>query len=103
MTGADVSQAGGARSVVLFNSQPGQVPDPIVSTSYRFTGSGAASHTLMGVVAGARYSVVLADGVVRVDQSASGNKTASPAGVLFFTLSSSNPAPSPGKRRAAPH
>ena len=35
-----------------------------------------------------------------VDQSASGNKTASPAGVLHFTLSSSSP---PSRRHAVRH
>ena len=89
MIGARISQ-----DIVLFNNQPGQVPAPITSTSYNFTGSDAASHTLTGVVPNALYSVVLTNGVVRVDQSASGNKTASPAGVLHFTLSSSSPAPS---------
>ena len=91
MTGVDISQAGGARSIVLFNNQPGQVPAPITSTSYNFSGSGAVTHTLMGAVPGALYSVVLTNGVVHVDQSVSGNKTASPAGVLRFTLSSSPP------------
>ena len=95
MIGVEISQAGGAQSIALFNNQPGQVPAPITSTSYNFSGSGAASHTLMGVVPGARYSVVLTGGVVHVDQSATGNKTASPAGVLYFTLSSS-----PSRRRA---
>ncbi|HEV8658812.1 MAG TPA: hypothetical protein VGS96_09285, partial [Thermoanaerobaculia bacterium] len=61
---------------------------------------GVASHTLMGVVPGANYSVVVTDGVVHVDQSATGNKTASPAGVLHFTLSSS---PTTSKRRAVRH
>jgi len=96
MTGVDISQAGGARNIVLFNDQPGQVPAPITSTSYNFAGSGAGSHTLTGVVPGALYSVVLTNGVVIVGQSPTGNKTASPAGVLHFTLSSS-----PSRRRAA--
>jgi len=95
MIGVAISQAGGSQSIVLFNNQPGQVPASITSTSYQFAGSGAASHTLMGVVPAALYSVVLTDGVVHVDQSVTGNKTASPAGVLHFTLSSS-----PSRRRA---
>ena len=89
-----------AQSIALFNNQPGQVPAAITSTSYNFSGSEAASHVLMGVVPGARYSVVLTGGVVHVDQSATGNKTASPAGVLYFTLSSSSP---PSRRRAVRH
>ena len=94
MIGVDISQTGGARSMVLFNNQPGQVPEPITSTSYNFAGSGVVSHTLMGVVPGALYSVVFTDGVVHVDRSSIGNETASPAGVLHFTLSSS-----PSRRR----
>ena len=89
MIGVDISQGGGAHSIALFNNQPGQVPAPITSTSYRLPGSGTVSHTPMGVVPGALYSVVLTDGVVHVDQSPTGNKTASPAGVLHFTLPSS--------------
>jgi hypothetical protein len=92
---AKISRAGGAQSIALFNNQPGQVPAPISSTSYKFPGSGVVTHTLMGVVPGALYSVVLTDGVVHVDQSPAGNKTASPAGVLHFTTSSS-----PSRRRA---
>jgi hypothetical protein len=95
MIGVEISH-GGARNIALFNNQPGQVPAPITSTSYRFTGS--ASHTLTGMVPGARYSVALADGVVRVDQNAAGTRVASPAGVLHFPLSSSPSAPS--RRRA---
>lgn len=98
MTGVTISQPDGGQSIALFNNQPGQVPAPITSTSYRFGGSGTASHTLMGVVPGSRYSVVLTGGVVHVDQSSTGNKTASPAGVLHFTLSSS-----PARRRAVKH
>ena len=94
MIGVEISQAGGAHSIALFNNQPGRVPAPITSTSYNFSGSGVVSHTLMGVVPGARYSVVLTNGVVRVDQSSTGSKTASPAGVLHFTFSSS-----PSRRR----
>jgi hypothetical protein len=98
MIGVDISQAG-AHSIVLFNNQPGQLPTPITSTSYNFPQSGAGSHTLMGLVPGALYSVVQTNGIVHVDQSPTGNKTASPAGVLHFTLSSS----SPSRRRAVRH
>jgi hypothetical protein len=87
MIGVEITQAGGAHSIALFNNQAGQVPPPITSTAYNFPGSGVVSHTLMGVVPGALYSVVLTSGVVQVDQSPTGNKTASPAGVLHFTLS----------------
>ncbi|MBI4469734.1 MAG: hypothetical protein HY650_10475 [Acidobacteria bacterium] len=93
MIGVEITQAGGTRSIALFNNQPGQVPAPITSTSYDFRESGVVSHTLMGVVPGARYSVALANGVVRVDQSPTGDKSASPAGVLHFTLSSTSSFP----------
>ncbi|HEV8130601.1 MAG TPA: hypothetical protein VGQ81_05085, partial [Acidobacteriota bacterium] len=94
MIGVEISQARSAQSIALFNNQPGQVPAPITSTSYNFAGSGFVFHTLMGVVPGALYSVVLADGVVHIEQSPTGNKKASPAGVLHFTLTSS-----PARRR----
>ncbi len=94
MIGADITQSG-SRVIALFNNQSGQVPSPITSTSYRVSGSGTVTHTLMGVVPDARYSVTLTDGVVHVDQSASGNRTASAAGVLQFTLGS----PAAGTRR----
>ncbi len=95
MIGVQISQG-----IVLFNNQPGQVPAPITSTSYNFNGSGAVTHTLMGVVPGARYSVTLTNAVVHADQSATGDKTASPAGVLHFTLSSS---PASSRRRSVRH
>ena len=98
MIGVEISQTAGAHSIVLFNNQPGQVPAPITSTSYNFNGTG--SQTLMGLIPGARYSAVLTNGVVHVDQSASGNTTASPAGVLHFTLSSS---PGSSRRRTVRH
>ncbi len=88
MTGLQNSQ-----ELVLFNNQSGQVPAPITSTSYKFTGPGSAVHILLGLAPGAAYSVTLINGVVHVDQSASGTKTASPAGVLRFTFA-------PGRRRA---
>jgi hypothetical protein len=100
MIGVQISLAGGAQSIALFNNQPGQVPAPVTSTSYNFSGAGSASHTLVGVVPGALYSVALTGGVVHVDQSAGGNRTASPAGVLHFTLSASAP---PSRRRAVTH
>ncbi|MEO6324888.1 MAG: hypothetical protein ABIT01_05580 [Thermoanaerobaculia bacterium] len=85
MIGVEITQAGGARSIVLFNNQSGQVPAPITSTSYNVAGSALVSHTLLGVVPGARYSVVSAGGVVQISQSPAGDRTASPAGVLHFS------------------
>ncbi len=85
MIGVEITQAGGARSIVLFNNQPGQVPPPITSTSYNVTGPGAVSHTLLGVVPGALYSAVLSSGVMNVNQSPTGDRTSSPAGVLHIS------------------
>lgn len=95
MIGVTISQ-----NIVLFNNQSGQVPAPITSTSYNFNGSGSASHTLMGVVPAARYSVTQTNGVVRVEQNVTGNETASAAGVLHFTLSATS---SPVRRRGVRH
>ena len=85
MIGVEIVQTGGTRNIVLFNNQPGQVPSPITSTSYNVSASGATTRTLLGVVPGARYSVVLANGVEHVEQSPSGDLIASPAGVLHFS------------------
>ena len=93
MIGVEISQAGGAHEIVLFNNQSGQVPPPITSTSYNTPGSGAVSHTLLGVVPLARYSVVLSAGVVHVDQSPGGEATSSPAGVLRFSTGTSRHPP----------
>jgi hypothetical protein len=86
MIGVEIAQAGGARSIVLFNNQSGQTPAPITSTSYTLAGSSSVRHALLGVVPSARYSVTLSNGVVSVAQNAAGDKTASPSGVLYFTL-----------------
>lgn len=83
MIGVEISQVGGARNVVLFNNQPGQVPPPITATAFNTAGAGS-SHTLVGLVPGARYSVVLAGGVMNVNLDPAGNRTASAAGVLRF-------------------
>ena len=96
MIGVSVS----GQDIVLFNNQSGQVPAPITSTSYNFSGSGTATHTLTGLIPGAVYSVALTNGVVRVDQSAGGTRTVSPAGVLQFTLTT---APVPSRRRSVHH
>lgn len=92
MIGVEIVQASGARQIVLFNAQAGQVPPPITSTSYLVASAGQATHTLLGLVPGARYTVALSDGVVRVDQSAGGERTASPAGALSFSLGTAAPA-----------
>ena len=93
MIGVVISQSGGARSIVLFNNQAGQIPTPITSTSYSFPGSGLVSHVLAGLIPDAAYSVALSGGVVNVTQSAGGDRTASSSGVLRFQLSSSGTPP----------
>jgi hypothetical protein len=85
MIGVEVAQAGGTRSLVLFNNQSGQVPAPITSTSYNVAASAATSRTLLGLVPNAHYTVVLSAGVEHVDQNAAGTWIASPAGVLHFS------------------
>ncbi|MBS1827889.1 MAG: hypothetical protein JST93_21450 [Acidobacteria bacterium] len=86
MSGVYITTAAGSRSLALFNAQSGQTPAPVTETSYRVSGSGAITHTLMGLVPGARYTVVSTNGVIQVTQSANGDKTASAAGVLRFVL-----------------
>lgn len=87
MIGVVIEQSGGARSIALFNNQGGQVPPPITSTSYAFPGSGLVTHVLTGLVPNAAYAVALNNGIVSVDQNPTGNRTASPSGVLHFQLS----------------
>jgi hypothetical protein len=84
MSGVDIAQ-GATHRIVLFNSQPGQVPSPITSTSFNVTGSGAASYTLLGMVPGAHYSAGATTGVMHVDQNVLGTWTASSAGALHIT------------------
>ncbi|MFO0985270.1 MAG: hypothetical protein U1E76_26660 [Planctomycetota bacterium] len=84
MIGVDISQLGGVRNIVLFNNQPGQVPPPITSTAYNVAGAGSVSHTLVGVVPNARYSVVLDGEVMHVDLDSAGSRISSAAGVLHF-------------------
>jgi hypothetical protein len=86
MSGALITAAGGESDVVLFNQQAGQTPPPVTSTSYAWSGSPQAIHTLLGMVPGGRYSVAAAGGVVSVSAAAAGTVTASPAGVLRFSL-----------------
>lgn len=83
MVGVEILQSGGARNVVLFNNQPGQVPEPITFTSYNIA-AGTVTHTLVGLVPGALYSVVQAGGVVTVALDPAGDRTSSAAGVLRF-------------------
>ena len=85
MTGVDIAQ-GAAHRIVLFNSQPGQVPPPITTTSFNVTGAGALSYTLLGMVPGAHYAAAVSAGVMHVDQNVSGAWTASSAGALHYCV-----------------
>jgi hypothetical protein len=86
LTGAKIVQANGATTFVLFNAGAGQTPAPVTSTS--FTGSNTtARYLLAGLVPGAHYVVTTSAATVSVVGSSTGALTASPAGVLDFTLS----------------
>ncbi len=85
MIGAVITQSGTV-NVVFFNNQAGSVPPPITTTSYNFTGPSSAIHTLGGFAPNARYSVARSGSVVSIAQNDAGDITASPAGVLQFTL-----------------
>jgi hypothetical protein len=84
MIGVDIAQGGSVRNIVLFNSQAGQTPAPITSTSYNVSGAGPVSHTLLGLVPNGHYAATLSAGVMQIDQSAAGKWTASSAGVLYL-------------------
>jgi hypothetical protein len=97
MAGARIVQSSGKTDVVLFNNQSGQVPAPITSTQYGFSGSTAGFHTLAGMIPGARYKVAFGGGLVQVAQNASGNFSASPAGVVRFRIADLTPTPTPSR------
>jgi sugar lactone lactonase YvrE len=85
MTGAEIVQAGGATTFVLFNAGSGQTPTPVTSTS--FTGSASsATYLLAGLTPKAIYKVSRSGSTITVTQDASGTLTASAAGVLQFTF-----------------
>jgi len=86
MTGSRVDLAGGPL-VALFNAGSGQVPAPVTTTNYSYSGTLSAVHVLGGMTPGAAYGVSYSSGVVTVSQSPGGPVTASPAGVLRFSLS----------------
>ena len=88
MIGVDITPFTGPRQIVLFNNQAGQVPAPVTTTSYNFTGTNSVWHTLLGMVPGAHYTAAPTAGVMHVDQNAAGLWIASPAGVLHFASDS---------------
>jgi hypothetical protein len=85
MIGTQIVQPGSETNIVLFNNQSGQVPAPINTTSYNFSGPDTTKHTLAGFVPDAKYAVTFSGGVINIVQDAGGNVTASAAGVLQFT------------------
>jgi hypothetical protein len=84
--GVRIDRTDGPTSVVLFNNQPGQVPPPITTTVYPFSGPPDVVHTLCGVTPGAPYTVAFDGASVRVSQGGAGGTNASPDGVLQFRL-----------------
>jgi hypothetical protein len=90
MVGAQISRSQGVTDVVLVNVQSGAAPAPISSTSYPFSGARTATHTLCGVMPRGRYTVSYSGSTVTVSQSGAGEWTASPTGVLQFTLGASD-------------
>ncbi len=101
MAGARIVQSSGRTDVVLFNNQTGQVPAPIGSAKYGFSGPTAGFHTLAGMLPGARYKVVFSGGLVQLTQDTSGNVAASPAGVVRFRIADLRPTPTPTPRPTA--
>lgn len=88
MIGAQIVQPSGETNIVWFNNQLGKAPAPINTTSYSFSGPETAKHTMAGFVPDAKYAVTYSGGAINIVQDAGGNVTASPAGVLQFTLPS---------------
>jgi hypothetical protein len=89
MLGAKIVTGGGTKTnLVFFNKRGGQVPVPLTTTSYNFSGPANAKHTLCGFLPQARFAVAFSGGKVEIGQSPSGNVQASAAGVLQFRLDS---------------
>ncbi len=84
--GVRIDRPDGPTTVVVFNNQPGQVPPPLTTTTYPFSGPPDAVHTLCGVTPGTAYTVSFDGASVRVNQGGAGGAMASPAGVVQFKL-----------------
>lgn len=80
----------GRQELVLLNRQAMNRPAPIITATYAFTWHPATQHTLAGMVPNGSYQVDYNGSVVTVTQSASGNVTASPSGVLRFAVNLPN-------------
>jgi hypothetical protein len=86
LTGVQLDNAGVPAAVILLNNGAGATPSPITATSYTFAGPTAATQVLCGLAPNGRYTVSRSGATVSVAQSDTGTVTASPAGVLEFTL-----------------
>lgn len=92
MEGTNISFAGN-NELVLFNKNTTKYQPPITATNYAFTWAANTWHTLCGMVANASYQVDYNGITVNVVQSASGNFTTSPSGVLRFQVPFMMPLP----------
>lgn len=76
----------GNTELVLFNNSIEKYPTAITTVSYANNGSLTTNHTLCGLTPNKKYLVSYTNGKVNVLESASGNFTSSPSGVLSFKL-----------------
>lgn len=76
----------GNTEVVLFNKSIAKYPVPVSVASYAYAGPVAGTHTLCGLDPGKKYAVAYNGTMVTVTKSAAGTETASPSGVLSFSL-----------------
>ncbi len=81
-----IVQVNGNTEVVLFNNSTAKYPPPITMASYSFNGPVNTQHSLCGLGPNKVYQVDYNSSTVTVTQSASGNLTASPSGVLNFQM-----------------
>jgi gliding motility-associated-like protein len=76
----------GNTEVVLFNNSIAKYPVPVSAATYAYTGPITGRHTLCGLDPGKKYAVAYNGATVTVAKSAAGTETASPSGVLSFSL-----------------
>ncbi len=81
--------ANGKKDLVLFNTSTAKYLNPVTVTSYAFTNDSTVLHTLCGMEPGGIYQVDFSNGIVSVNSSTEGNYTASPSGVLRYTINTS--------------
>lgn len=78
--------SGGQTSYLLFNNRPGQVPAPIISTSYAIAGAGASTHMLCGMTPNGTYTHSTSNDTIFISAASNGLDTASAGGVLLFSI-----------------